>query len=419
MTIDELESKIKAAGYPEIKRASSTRLVIYTSDNRVIALTGLAKELEGTYTTSRTGTGWKSSVGAVIIENYAIIAKPLTKGTGGNISSLDARVFCKLGNSTKFNYLNSDVSVAMFTNANQLRDSILKGCKESPLLGEAYVEMISSFFETGKIDWNPEVSLAVINKLGVYLGELLVGWVLLANKKSTYFKTNPFTGTPKAFYLPTDPAFSGVDSFVVMANGTMYGISSKFGKGAKASIFTNLLKNGIEKETSLKPSVFKDLCKTAKMNGLKYSNSRSIVYEYGIRNILQMPKSVIPSPDAIYAEAYKKSKDANLKKVVDAINASPYASADIKKNLPSSISSFFNRTIADKLNKDADSLSSIEEILTGKDYWQTNLDIAKWKNGEVSFSFVRSSKAKIKIIGSKSSIPDITSKQGWINYELS
>jgi hypothetical protein len=176
----------------------------------------------------------------------------------------------------------------------------------------------------------------------------------------------------------------------------------------------------MKKQNQLSSSVFKDLCQVVTQNNLTYNNSRSIVYTYGIRNILGISKSQISNPNDVYDQAFRHNKYAKeLKLVVDAIMSSRDASSDIKKNLPNSISAFFNRTIADRLNKDNASLDQIVEILTGKDYWQANLDILKWKNGEVSFSFVRSSKAKIKIIGSKASIGDITAKQGWINYELS
>lgn len=418
-TIEQLEEALKVAGYDNLKRASSNRIIIFTEENRKTVLGTIAETIGARYTTARTGTGWKSSTGAVLLNNYVIVAKPLTKGTGGNISALDARAFSKKGKVTKFNYLDSEVEVATFTSADQIKTSILQGCSESNMLGEAYYEMFDAFFNSGKIEWNPEVQAAVINKLGVYIGELMIGWVFLSKTQSKHFASNPFKGTAKAFHIPTDPAFSGVDSFIEMTDGTYYGISSKFGAGAKASIFTNLLKIGIEKESSLKPSVFKDLCKTAKNNNLKYKNSRSIVYAYGIRNILKLSSTKIISTDKVYDQGYKNSKEKEVIMVTLSIMEHPMASSDIKKNLPFSISSFFNRTIADMLNKDQASLDQIEEILTGKDYWQANLDILKWKNGIVQFKFVRSSKAKIKIIGSKSSIPDITAKQGWINYELS
>lgn len=416
MTIDKLESMLKGAGY-EYKRATNTRIIIYTEENRKDVLRALAEITEGTYTQARTGSGWKSSVGAVLVGGLVIVAKSLTKGLRGNIASLDARSFTALGENTTFNYGGREVAVVKFTSADKIRDSILQGLESSPLLGEAYKEMVEPFFDTGKIEWAPDVPQAVVSKLGVYIGEVLIGWVALARKQPKYFRRNPFLGTPKAFYLPTDPSFSGVDSFIEVADGSYYGISSKFGRGAKASLFTNLLKVGIEKESSLRPSVFKDICKVAR-NNLKYTNSKSIVYAYGIRNILKLNSSIIPNPDVVYQQAYANKPGKELTATTAAI-IKIGTSQDIKSKLPASVSAFFTRTMADMLNKDKESLNQIEEILTGKEYWQANLNIADWRKGTVSFSFVKASKAVVKIFGNKSAIGDISAKQGWINYELS
>lgn len=417
MTIDELEKVLTTAGF-EIKRATSNRLVVYTEEDRKVVLQGIADITKGQYTQSRTGAGWKSSVGATLVDSFVVLAKPLTKGTGGNIAALDARVFTKTGESTTFSYGGNDVQVVKFTSADQIKKGILDGLRSSPLLGEAYEEMFMSFFDTGKIEWAPDVPQAVVSKLGVYVGEVLIGWVALAKKQTSHFQRNPFPGTPKAFYLPTDPSFSGVDSFVEMTDGSYYGVSSKFGRGAKASIFTNLLKVGIEREAKLRPSVFKDICKAAKSNGFKYTNSRSIVYAYGVRDLLDIKQNVVSNPDTVYQQAYSNKGGKELAAVMAAIMKTD-TSQDIKSKLPASVSAYFTRTIADKLNKDAESLNQIEEILTGKDYWQANLNMGDWKRGEVSFSFVKSSKAVIKIFGNKSAIGDISAKQGWINYELS
>lgn len=417
MNIDELEGILKTAGY-EFKRATNSRIVIYTEDDRKTLLRTIAEITQGTYTQSRTGAGWKSSVGAALVGNIVILAKPLTKGTGGNIASLDARAFTSLGQDTTFNYGGREIAVVKFTSADKIKDSILQGLERSPLLGEAYKEMIEPFFDNGKVEWAPDVPQAVVSKLGVYVGEVLIGWVALARKQSRYFQRNPFQGTPKAFYLPTDPSFSGVDSFIEMSDGSYYGISSKFGRGAKASIFTNLLKVGMEKETSLRPSVFKDICRTAKSNNLKHTNSRSIVYAYGVRDILKLGSSAVSNPDVVYQQAYANKGGKELAAVSAAI-IKYGASQDIKSKLPASTSAFFTRTMADMINKDRESLNQIEEILTGKEYWQANLNISDWRKGEVNFSFVKSSKAIIKIFGNKSAIGDISAKQGWINYELS
>jgi len=416
MAIDVIIKRLELSGYSNIKKSTNNRAILYTSDDRRSELNNIAQIIGGKYTSARTGSGWKSSAGAVLINQDVIIAKPITKGTSGNVASLDARVFSVLGEATTFNYNGNDIKCVKFTSANKIRDSIIRGIKSSSLLGENYVEMFQSFFDTGKIEWDPNVSQAVINKLGVYIGELLIGWVFLSKTQSKYFKNKTFTGSYNAFYLPTDPSFSGVDSFV-SSDKDYISISSKFGRGAKASIFSNLLKSGITKIDVLTNSIFKDLCKVAKTNNLSYTQSRSIVYHYGIRNILKIPNSKLKNPDDVYTQI-RAGSGTDLNTVVEAILKSN-APQEIKSKLPYSISSYFNRTIAEQLNSDQNSIQQIINILEGKEYWQANLNLTEWQKGTVSFNLIKSGKAKLKIYGNKSAIEDFTSKQGWINYELS
>jgi hypothetical protein len=347
-----------------------------------------------------------------------VLAKPMTKGTGGNIASLDARVFSTLGKPGTFNYNDQNISVVTFTSAELLKNSILEGIEKSPLLGETYAEIFQEFFKTGKITWPPETPLPVINKLGVYIGELLVGWVLLDRSMTKYFANNPFSGVVTKFHLPTDPAFSGVDSFAELSNGEYYLISSKFGSGAKASLFSNILNYGVIKYSKLSDSVFKDICGVVKRGGLSFKNSRAIVYTYGIRNILGLNELAVKDPNNVYSEIYSGKGGKDSDKVIEKIKATRGVDRQIIDSLPYSVSSFFNREIAKELMSDPKSLDQMKEILTGKDYYQANLNTTEWSKGNLKFKFISSGQAELKVIGSKSAIRDITSKQGWVNYEL-
>lgn len=416
-SIEQLEKSLKQLGYNVFKRDSSTRLVVYTTEERVSFLKLMAATFDGSYTSQKTGAGWRSSVGAAQIGGLMILAKPQAKGgAAGSVSTLDARIFTTLGTKGKFNYMGQDVSVVSFTSAKTLANSIVKGCSDSQILGKEYAEMFEDFFATGEFVWDPTLSPLVINKLGVYTGEVLIGWVLLANKQSKYFETNPFSGSIKAFHMPTDPAFSGVDSFVEFKDGTYVGISSKFGAGAKASFFTNMLEKGIKNRSKLKNSVFKDICDICAINNIEYKKSKEIVYTYGVKKLLKLN---ITTPTTIFDTIVAGKKNADLNKVILAIKSYPGVSDDIKKKLPNSVSAFFNRMIADKLNKDVNSIEEIKKILEGKDFFQANLNTSEWLKGKVKFKFVKSGKSTLKFIGSKSAIDDTKSKQGWLNYELS
>ena len=420
MTIAELEKALKKMGFKDVVRATSKRLVVYMQANeRVESLKIIADKFKGRYTSAKTGSGWKSSAGAAILPNsFVIVAKPSAKGAGASFASLDARVFSTLGRTNTFMFNGKDVKVVTFTDYKTIERSIVKGCKTSNLLGEHYSEIFSEFFLTDTLQWSSQVPLQAISKLGVYVGELLIGWAFLKGKQSSLFATNPFKGVPVAFHIPTDPAFSGVDSFIEMRDGTYYAISSKYGAGAKASIFTNLFEKGINESNSLQNSFFKKMCQFAKSNNIKYNKSKEFIYKFGIYHLLNIRTSDIKDVEKVFSDIrLNRPETEEMKLLVDTIKNSDPEKA-VLDTLPDSVSAYFNRRIANSLNSDAKSIEQMREILAGKDYWQANIDTVAWTKGKLKFKFVSSREAKLKIYGNKSSVSDITSKQGWINYEL-
>lgn len=421
--IDSLVKTLKTIGYSNVEKDSATRVVVFMEsergkDVRKDNLKIISQILNGKYLSQKSGSGWKSSVGAVSVKNFIILAKPGTKTGTGSLSTLDARVFSSLGKKEKFSYNGDEIDVVSFDSAKKIEDSIIDGCKSNRLLGPNIAAAFQEFFKTGKIAWSPDTDAPVISKLGVYIGEVLVGWVFLKNKQREHFSKNPFKGKPKKFILPIDPAFSGVDSFIEMSDGSYYSLSSKLDEGAAASLFSNLLKIGIETERDLKKSVFKSLCKVAKDNGLTYKKSREIVYNYGIRNILNITN--IPDVNVVYNQIISNKLGTEAKKVIAAISNYKDVDQIVKTNLSSgrSVSAFFNREIAKQLNEDVASVNQMLNILQGKDYWQGNLDKKEWVNGNIQYNWLSSAEASLKIIGNKGGADDPTSKQGWINYRL-
>jgi hypothetical protein len=420
ITISDLEKKLKAEGYTNQKKDSQNRIIVYVDGDRKSELQTIAKIINGKYTTQKNGSGWKSTVGAVLLRNFVILAKPGTGGVAGSLASLDARVFSKNGTSGVYPWLGKEEPVVFFQNAKDIEKSIIDGCKSTRLLGDNIADAYRDFFKSGKFKWDPQTPATTLKKLGVYTGEVLVGWVFLTGSQRKYFQNNPFKGTPKRFILPTDPAFSGVDSWIEMRDGSVYSLSSKFGAGAKASLFSNLLEKGIEKKDKLSDSVFKDLCMAAAKNSYSFKKSRQIVYEFGVRNVLKIPKSAISDPNQIYDQIVSRKMGDEAKKVISEIRSYPGVDDVVISNLKSgaSVSNFFNREIAKLLNEDAKSVKQMKEILQGKDYWQGNLNISSWMDGELQFRWLSSADASLNIVGNKGSASDITSKQGWINYEL-
>jgi hypothetical protein len=419
--IKQLEESLKILGYDNYKKDTASRVIVYSPDDRKSTLKFIAESLGGKYISSKSGSGWKSSVGAAKVGTFIVLAKPAAGEKAGSVSELDARVFSEGGSKGVFNYHGEDIPVVTFTSSAQLEKSIIAGCKDSKLLGEPVAAAFKDFFLNGKFNWDPKMNPQLLNKLGVYGGEVLVGWVFLKKKQGTYFASNPFKGTPKKFHMPTDPAFSGVDSFIEMADGSFYSLSSKFGAGAKASFFSNLLEKGIKKKDKLKKSVFKDICQICDDFNLEYKKSRDIVYAYGVREILGLGEHQIKNPSDVYTQIVKDEKKTGPEAKLVLVSIKNYKGTlekGIIDNFPVSVSSFFNRRIAEKLNNDKASIDQMKEILQGKDYWQGNLQIKDWLKGDLNFKWLSSSEAELNLIGSKGSMSDITSKQGWINYEL-
>jgi hypothetical protein len=136
---------------------------------------------------------------------------------------------------------------------------------------------------------------------------------------------------------------------------------------------------------------------------------------------LRLSRATVKDPYAVYTNVKTYGKNPKkltpeAKQVLDIIKKS--ADKKIVDKLPYSMTAFFSRSMADRLNSDPKSVAAMVEILAGKNFWQANLDIAEWKKGKVKYRMVPSASATIQIIGSKSAIDDIDAKQGMVNYEL-
>ena len=358
------------------------------------------------------------------------VAKPIAKKAGGALSNITALDFVKDGKDAVIKYTDRDVKVKTFKSSDELIKAIQSGFKTNKKLPEPIMDIFETYLNSKDlttIKWPSNLSDGEKNKLGVYFGELLVGLLALDSTRNV-FAPDPFKGTKiKAFHLPSDPSFSGVDSLFELKDGTFIPVSSKFGTGAAASIFANLVPKGIEyyKKVNMKQSVFKDFIGLGVENGVVNPSKqmKEMVYLYGVRKILGIKegsgKNQIRDVMKVY-EAIRKEdltdeallviqQIANLKGKIDPL---------ISQYLPKSVSSYFNRQIADRLNKDQTSQEQMKSILAGKNFWQANLQTSAWGKGAINFKFLNSGDINLEIIGRKSAIHDIDARQGWINYIL-
>lgn len=355
------------------------------------------------------------------------VGKPISKKGATENLGVRAETLTKLGIRKQISFGGKKVECMTFNSHTTLMRSLISGLKTNPKVSESIVEVFEDFAKTNytTLKWQKQIPDSDINELGKYAGEIIIGLLGLKGNK-TPFSTNFYKGKVFSFCIPTDPSFSGVDSFFILGDKTIVPISSKYGVGAKASFFSNLLNKAIDAGVPPR-TVIGEVVDSAKRAGVSSSSlsakqgSKEVLYEYGIRKVLNMSRSTIKNPYDVYTNVKANGKNTKklspeAKQVLDTIKQ--MADKKIADKLPFSMTSFFSRSMADRLNSDKKSVEAMVEILAGKNFWQANLDILEWKKGNIKYKMVSSGKASVQIIGSKSAIDDIDAKQGMVNYEV-
>lgn len=410
MTIDQLKTALEKAGYSVRDGKTKTSLIIQTEkgENRAATMKAIATEFGGKFSP----TSSYSKQGAVIIDQkFTVYTKPAI----GSVSTLDARVFSTLGENYQMPYYEGTIKTKKFSTAQQIEKSVIKGCLSNPLLGESVAEICQQMFDGKKVDWG-DTPTATINKLGVYLGEILIGWAIMSGKKNL-FSGYILRKRAKYFIIPDDPSFSGVDSFIEFEDGEKLALSSKSGAGAKASMFTNLIPNAIKSINSQpKTTSFTKFCQFLIRNAIKPTDSKGAVWTYAVRELLDLPAAKVAKPTDVQADI-KNGKPSEERALVELTVQQKFKLAQNEKDAwPYSLSVIFTKRIAELFNED--SIDQINNILQGKDYYQVNLSTRDWAKGEISFSFTKAGMGQLKIFGDKAAVTDITAKQGWLNYEI-
>lgn len=337
----------------------------------------------------------------------------------------------------KFNLMGfENVRCAVFTSADQMRNVILRNIQNNKMLDTLTpfkISMIRYFKsnDPGKIDWIDAVSLGEKQQFAKYVAELILGFALF-QEKNIVTPGNPFSGKKIIkFIVPLSESFAGADSFIFLNDETLIPISNKAGVGAPASFFTNILLTVFKNPNLISERcVLKDLYDTAIKLGINdertlKNGAKKIIYEYGIRNLLNISESELRDTYKVFEE-FKKFDDitkysTEVRTVYVKLKSYMEDKNDITalKNIDSSTTVFFSKQIANLLNEDSKSMELMKNILGGKKFYQANLQLKKlFDNGEIEVKVITSGQAHLKIIGNKSAYTNIDADQGTLNFIL-
>lgn len=369
------------------------------------------------------------------------IQKPTEQKVKYNI---EAHKLIQRGKKEKRMYNGVEYDFRVFKTPEELALSILHGLENEPSVPEYITEQLTEFFmdnisdDVSSISWNSNIQGGDKTEIGKYIGELLPGFLILSKKTSAFSQRDfIYTNALPEYIVPEDPSFSGVDSIFdyrnVQAGGGISPISSKYGVGAKASFWSNIMPEVIKYSDKFSKlpndSTIKRLISVAANYNNVERSGRSIVFEYGMKYFLG---DLVHDPTDIYKKISTNTATVDpdvasvsraAKSKIQSLNSSVYKETSapvLLKNLKGgkSLTSIFSRAIADELNADDKTIMLIKELVSGKNFFQLNLDESRFKRGQIYFHVKRSSAVEIKFTGSKAATNDPAAKQGTVNYLL-
>jgi hypothetical protein len=400
---------LTALGFNSVRYESNskrTKVFILTDGDRVEALQKIHKAIPGS---SITAKSYHSSQGHVEAPGLVFVTKPINSGATENLRINTARM-SKLGDLRVVNLFGkNDVECREFLTSNSIIHSFLDEFETNPNVSFDIWNTWHQYLLAGNnihFKWNPATSISEKNELGKYLGEMLLGVFALNN-------LIPFVKDPSSVVFPTSSSFSGVD-VAIYSNFESVPISHKFGVGAKASFFTNLLPKILVNRSQVKKSwALYDFLKSVDSVDRDVSRSKEMVYNYGVRTVLGIGQETILDPFDIYRLLINGLPGSNyVRMVVSQIKRQCTLKSILDRLTPacnySSITGFFTREIAARLNSCDKSSQFMTSLLADQNFYQANLNTKKWLGGEIEYSWLHSSDAVLNILGSKCSLTDLS-----------
>ncbi len=344
---------------------------------------------------------------------------------GGERLKIPANVLIKTAQNISSTVGSKTFNSKIFYNAMDLSTTLNNSIQHIKTIPDDLKTILINYFENNDysiIDWMGYDNKGYMNEVAKYLGEIIIGLCVLNNNFSALSK-NIFKGKVKSFIMPTDSSFAGVDSMFEMEDGSFVPISSKSGKGAPASFNANVMpvlcKNNIKTKSKLL-SYMIDIQNKNQMKNLEF------LYHVGMNYIMapylsktSMGKKIMQKPYSIYNNIRTNNISDNELYVIDIVKKGKWDVPNTKKlidKLPNSLTYFICQNIAAKLNKDASAKETIINALSAKQFWQANLEQAKFYKGKIKFKMISSGSNNVKIVQGKGSMNSVTSEQGRLSY---
>lgn len=302
--------------------------------------------------------------------------------------------FIELGDKKTIQFHNQTIEVRSFDSIENFSQSIQNGLSRNERIGFELKNGIKDILNKESVIWDAGIDPFEIAETGKYIGELLVAWKQLKQPEIA------------KIHIPISPYFRGVDSIVEMKTGDMYGISNKYGKGAKACLFGNILSSDC---VPINSGSFLSYLKK-----FHFSIAKDTIYFWAFDRF-NLP--VFDPQKYRKMILYDSKLDPEHHKFIDTIRSN-CSNQRILANLPRSSSAFLVRLISEELNNDKKSIEESKTVLSKKNFIQANLNPNQWNNGILGVDYKHSSDLEIKFYGTKSSISDISSRQGLVNYTL-
>lgn len=276
--------------------------------------------------------------------------------------------------------------VAWFDSKVDLIKSMMDGLSQNANLRPSVLSTVERVINAPAepFDWG-DATTTEINEIGKYGGE---------------FFPHLLWHDVKASAFPIHPAYPIIDSFIIHSEGKTSGLSSKFGEGAKASLFTLIYRDDISENC---------IFKTLASNYMTSERAMTAVYETGFQEI-------IPSTGADPMSVYNSLRNKETPLWLELFR--PSDDPAVAEHWPMSLTAYFSRSIAKRLNECEISQRWLNKTINTMNTFQVNLDIKDWKLGRVNLDVKSFKNCRVYVTGSKSAIKDVTAKQGLLNYEL-